>query len=127
MHQVSGWNILHIPFLFSSASAVGADGKDIAALRDELVELKKSLNSVTSERDLLHTKCAKLEQVLGKKDKKIKHLLASGHHTVSCEYYMWSFKKKLRSSWDFNPGLSIASRLLLGTGVENNSTTVCYS
>ena len=73
-----------------STFAVGADGKDITALRDELVELKKSLNSVTRERDLLHTKCAKLEQVLGKKDKEIEDLLVSGHITVSSEYYMYS-------------------------------------
>lgn len=73
-----------------SSPAVGVDGKDIASLRDGLVELKKSLNSVTRERDLLHTKCAKLEQALGKKDKEIEDLLASGHITVRSEYYMYS-------------------------------------
>ena len=66
-----------------AASAVGEDGKDAIALRDELVELKKGLNEVTQERDLLHAKCAKLEQALGRKDKEITDLLASGHITVS--------------------------------------------
>ena len=73
-----------------SASAVGADGKDIVTLRDELLELKKSVNRVTRERDLFHAKCAKLEQVLGKKDKEIEDLLASGHITVSSNYHMYS-------------------------------------
>jgi septal ring factor EnvC (AmiA/AmiB activator) len=62
---------------------VGSDGKDAIALRDELVELKKSLNSVTRERDLTQARYAKLEQALAKKDREIEDLLASGHITVS--------------------------------------------
>ena len=67
----------------ATSPAVGADGKDAIALRDELVELKKSLNSVTRERDLTQARYAKLEQELAKKDKEIEDLLASGHITVS--------------------------------------------
>lgn len=62
---------------------MGGDGKDVIALRDELVELKKSLNSVTRERDLIQARYSKLEQTLGRKDKEIEDLLASGHITVS--------------------------------------------
>ena len=62
---------------------MGADGKDAIALRDEVVELKKSLNSVTRERDLTQARYAKLELALVKKDKEIEDLLASGHITVS--------------------------------------------
>ena len=62
---------------------MGADGKDAIALRDEVVELKKCLNSVTRERDLIQARYAKLEQALAKKDKEIEDLLASGHITVS--------------------------------------------
>ena len=65
------------------SSTVGGDGKDVIALRDELVELKKSLNSVTRERDLIQARYSKLEQTLGRKDKEIEDLLASGHITVS--------------------------------------------
>ena len=67
------------------SSTVGADGKDAIALRDEVVELKKSLNTVTREKDLIQARYAKLEQALAKKDKEIEDLLASGHITVSCE------------------------------------------
>ena len=67
----------------TTSSAVGADGKDAIALRDEVVELKKSLNSVTRERDLTQARYAKLELALVKKDKEIEDLLASGHITVS--------------------------------------------
>ena len=67
---------------------MGADGKDAIALRDELVELKKTLNSVTRERDLTQARYAKLEQALVKKDKEIEDLLASGHITVSKIMYI---------------------------------------
>ena len=69
----------------TGSSVAGVDGKDAIALRDELVDLKKALNLVTRERDLIKAQHTKLEQALTRKDKQIEDLLASGHITVSCK------------------------------------------
>ena len=69
------------------SSMVGVDGKDAISLRDELVEVKKSLNEVTREKELTQARYAKLEQALERKDKEIEDLLASGHITVSLRIY----------------------------------------
>ena len=80
---------------------MGADGKDAIALRDEVVELKKNLNSVTRERDLTQARYAKLEQALAKKDKEIEDLLVSGHITVSNahEYVLQAVSRAYRPLW----------------------------
>ena len=77
----------------AASSSVGVDGKDAIALRDEVVELKKNLSTVTRERDLVQAKYAKLEQSLAKKDKEIEDLLASGHITVSAYTFLASSVK----------------------------------
>ena len=56
---------------------------DAIALRDETVELKKALNVTLKERDLAKAQQVKLEKEVGRKDKQIEDLLASGHISVS--------------------------------------------
>ena len=93
---------------------MGADGKDAIALRDEVVELKKSLNSVTRERDLTQARYAKLEQALAKKDKEIEDLLASGHITVSSAH-----------EYPVKPGLHTVQGVH-PTPIKKSQIFICY-
>ncbi|XP_065884263.1 IQ domain-containing protein E-like isoform X2 [Dysidea avara] len=53
--------------------------KSCEDMYDEIVELKRSLNIVTSERDIARSKLVQLEKLLVKRDKQVEDMLASGY------------------------------------------------